>query len=329
MPERNVGLMQNDTTARPLAAIAIGLGAALLSWMLLSRDAPWIQASDFTYPWLGARAILRGADPYTEVFSTPTPWGPFMLYPGPAFVVALPFAWLPAQLAGACFVGVGAGLLAFFIAPSGYWRLLLFISAPLIQAAGSAQWSPLLTACALWAPALGLLAAKPTIAAPLLAMQARVAAVRSAIIGGAVVTAASFALAPHWLAGWWAALHGPGTVGQYAVPILSPAGIFIALAAVRWRRPEGRLLLAMACVPQKMMFYDQLPLLLIPATRREMAFAVCASLIAYAASLQLPWVTNDASAVTARLTPLVILGVYWPALLLVLARRTPEPATVS
>jgi hypothetical protein len=311
---------------RLLVAFVVGAGAAVFCWFMLARGRPWMQASDFTYPWIGARAILDRADPYVVVHHVPTPWGPFMLYPAPAFLVALPVAWLPAQLAGSVFVGVSTGLLAFVLIPFGGWRLLLLLSAPTIQAATCAQWSPLLTACALWMPALGILAAKPTIGLPLFAMQPRPrVALRYAVLGGSLLVALSFALVPHWLTGWWAATHGPGMIGQYASPITSPFGWILALAALRWRRPEGRLLLAMACVPQKLMFYDQLPLMLIPGTWRELQVAVFLSLVAYAIGLQFPWAIGDPGAVTARLTPLVVVGLYWPALVLVLMRPNRAP----
>ena len=40
------------------------------------------------------------------------------------------------------------------------------------------------------------------------------------------------------------------------------------LAMLRWRRPEGRLVAAMACVPQTYFSCDQLPPLLVPVIAR-------------------------------------------------------------
>ena len=40
------------------------------------------------------------------------------------------------------------------------------------------------------------------------------------------------------------------------VPIAVQGGALLALALLRWRRADARLLLAMACVPQSMMLYD-------------------------------------------------------------------------
>ncbi len=41
------------------------------------------------------------------------------------------------------------------------------------------------------------------------------------------------------------------------------------LALTRWRQPEAGLLLVLACMPQRMGFYDQLPLLLVARNLRQ------------------------------------------------------------
>ena len=302
------------------AALIIGAAVAALTYALLRIGGPALYASDFTYAWLGARAIATGSDPYRAVLTAPVPWSRFMLYPAPAFFIAFPFAWLPVKLAGAAFVGVGAGLLAFFAVRQGTWRLALFISAPMLQACASVQWSPLLTACALYAPALGLLAAKPNLAIPLIGMQQSARAYRFAIIGGAILLAAGLVAVPHWVEGWLSAIHAASAPGRYATPIGSLVGFPLILAALRWRRPEARLLLLMACVPQKILFYDQLPLLLIPGTRREMTLTVGCSLIAYLYALQFPWLGVRADVVTANILPAVVVGLYWPGLWMVWRR---------
>jgi hypothetical protein len=308
------------------AALLIGSAAAAATYALLRVGGPGLYASDFTYAWVGARAIATGSDPYRAVLTGAVPWSRFMLYPAPAFLVSLPFAWLPVQLAGALFVGVGAGFLAFFAARQGAWRLTLFMSAPMIQACASVQWSPLLTACALYAPALGLLAAKPNLAIPLIGMQRNARAYVFAVIGGAILLIAGFVISPHWVSGWLSAIHAASAPGRYATPIGSLFGFPLVLAALRWRRPEARLLLLMACVPQKILFYDQLPLLLIPCSRREMTLAVGCSLVAYLYALQFPWLGVRADVVTANILPAVVVGLYWPGVWMVLRRANEGPA---
>ena len=52
------------------------------------------------------------------------------------------------------------------------------------------------------------------------------------------------------------------------------------LAILRWRRPEARLLIALACVPQSMLLYETVPLFLVPRTFRESALLVALSYVA-------------------------------------------------
>ena len=60
---------------------------------------------------------------------------------------------------------------------------------------------------------------------------------------------------------------------NWYVPALSVwqgGGPLLALAALRWRRPEARLLLGLAIVPQNFIWYDQLLLFLVPTRPREL-----------------------------------------------------------
>jgi hypothetical protein len=152
-------------------------------------------------------------------------------------------------------------------------------------------------------------------------MQRSRAFLAAALIGGAVLLLVSFLLLPGWLPEWLQASRLAARAGGYHIPILKPLGAPLLLGALRWRTPEGRLLLAMAVMPQKMLFYDQLPLMLIARNRRDMLLAVTASLLALAFSLRFSWTTPEAND---RLAPIVLIGCYLPALLLVLRRPTAE-----
>jgi hypothetical protein len=46
-------------------------------------------------------------------------------------------------------------------------------------------------------------------------------------------------------------------------------GPLVLLALLKWRRPEARLLAAMACVPHTLLPYETLPLFLVPQTWLE------------------------------------------------------------
>jgi len=170
---------------------------------------------------------------------------------------------------------------------------------------------------------MACLAAKPTIGLSLVAMQSTLKFVRPALIGGAVLLTLSFALQPHWLPEWLTASGLAARAGGYWIPATTPLGAVLSLAAMRWRRPEARLLLVLAWTPQKLLFYDQLPLLLIPSTRRQMQVVVLLSLFGFLATLGGSWANVEA---TRRLLPAVIVCLYWPALFLVFYRRAaPAP----
>jgi hypothetical protein len=63
------------------------------------------------------------------------------------------------------------------------------------------------------------------------------------------------------------------------------AGGFVALLGLfRWRRPEARLLVALACVPQTMLLYEALPPFLIPRTIGEVVVLLVASVSAQVVS---------------------------------------------
>jgi hypothetical protein len=104
-------------------------------------------------------------------------------------------------------------------------------------------------------------------------------------------------------------------VESHPAPIATPFGIALILAALRWREKEGRLLLAMACVPQLLFFADQLPVYLVARTRAQMAvLALCGTIAWLAWFVQLK--TGDLY--VPRAAPYVMIGVYAPALLMVL-----------
>jgi hypothetical protein len=97
-------------------------------------------------------------------------------------------------------------------------------------------------------------------------------------------------------------------------------GIVLALSVLRWRRREARLLFFMALAPQNGFFYDQLPLLLVPQTRMEMILIAAASQIAYYFANTTPLFGSDVPAWSAQFFPYMVVGMYLPALVLVLRR---------
>jgi hypothetical protein len=89
----------------------------------------------------------------------------------------------------------------------------------------------------------------------------------------------------------------------------------LLLALVRWRRPEARLLAALACVPQTSALNETLPLYLVARNRAQVAVL---ALLSYVPEI---FDTDRVPTLADRLTvlwPWLLLCCYLPALALVL-----------
>lgn len=193
----------------------------------------------------------------------------------------------------------------------GRWRLLIFASAPMLLAIKSAQWAPLLYAGLLLPWLAPFAICKPTLGMPVLAQY------RSRNVWIAVFLAVAFSLAlmPSWPLRWLSQTRDYGGF----VPLLSlPLGPVLLLAALRWRDPASRWLLLMAIVPQHVLFYDQLLLLAVARTRRELLWLlVCGwagllGALAAWSTLLTPWAQH-----------VILACCYLPALAVVVYRRIP------
>jgi hypothetical protein len=248
---------------RVAVAIPIAVAAALAAWLAFQR-VPEMMARDFTYPWWGARALLSGENPYDTIRPTgPPPNDLWFMYPLTAPIAVIPFARLPAQLAGALFSGLSAGLLAFVLSANGGLRsFLVFLSPSFGFAIVLGQWSPLLVAASFAVPLSWALVCKPTIGLPLFLYRP---SWRAAIICSAFLLL-SILIQPSWPLDWW---RNTQRLEGHFLPVLRPFGFLGVLAFLRWRRPEGRLVGGMTLVPQNLYFYDQLPLFLAATTVRR------------------------------------------------------------
>ena len=101
-------------------------------------------------------------------------------------------------------------------------------------------------------------------------------------------------------------------------PILRPAGFLVALALLRWKQPEARLLFALACVPQTSSWYETLLPLLVARTKREMQVMVFASGLGYL--MQIAFLSPNREIASADIGILIVVYVYLPALAIVLRR---------
>lgn len=242
------------------------MSAALCYARLVSAE---LAAADFTFPWRGARFLLAGENPYAMVRPEgPYPYNDWLYYPLPALLLVIPFAPLPGSLAGALFIGLSSGLLAYGLLREGAHRLIVFASAPYLYAVITCQWAPLIAAAALLPNLAPALLVKPNLGLPVLVAYGR----RRHLLLCAAALLLSFAIWPAWPAAWLAAV--PQHLNY--IPLLSWWGPLLLLALWRWRAPAARLLLAMAAAPQRLL-YDQVALWLVPATPRQSLALTAAS----------------------------------------------------
>jgi hypothetical protein len=292
-------------------AVLIGFLGGLLCYLRLASFHD--HAADFTLPLYGARYLLAGQNPYT----TPYPVDAPLYYPLPAVLVALPLAGLPDVWAGAVFFGISSGLLAFGLLRDGWYRLILFLSAPYLMALGWAQWPPFVMATILLPWLYPLAICKPNIGLPLMATFPS----RRGILLSVGILLASLLVLPSWPLGWWANLGQ----NRHVAPLLVMPGILLLLALIRWRTPEARMLVILAILPQRLFFSDQLVLWLIPSTARTTLLLTLASWLGFFGWISLA----DGSTTTSPFW--VVTFVYLPALALVLwplvqRKKQPQPA---
>ena len=304
--------------ARLGLSLGVGLAGGAVSWYFWTI--PHTNPSDFAQLWAAARGFLQGVNPYEVVGpGRPFEWDFPLLYPLPAVVAAVPFALLPLHLADALFVGLGAAVLAWAL--TSRWlnnpQLAVFGSVAYLFALQLSQWSPLLMGAALL-PGWGwLLACKPTSAVAVFCGYPN----RRVLIGAAAFGVVTAVLWPWWIRDWLAAVQ---TAAHMTPPILHTGGFILLLAALRWRRPEGRVLLVLSCVPHTPVLYEVLPLFLIPRIIEEAALlAVLTYAVQFAVAAGAPY--SDMAAQMARMGEWTVWLVYMPALVLVLRRPNVAP----
>lgn len=271
---------------------------------------------DFEFLWRGARHWADGRDPYAlRPWVRGWPLPDRLFYPFPALLTVWPLHWLSLPAAAAVFVSIPAGIVAWQLTRTSLWPLLALATPSFVLAAILGQWSPWFLVAMQW-PLLGFLfTCKPTLGLACLTFRPT----RSAVVGCAVLVLLSLALWPRWPLDW---LHNLKSVSEHPAPIMTPTGVLLGLAALRWRQREARLLIAMALVPQLLFFADQLPLMLVARNRRE------ALLLALGGWLSAGfWFVHQSAEFGAVLAaaPYVMAGVYLPALWIVLRRPNEGP----
>jgi hypothetical protein len=292
---------------RLAVATCFALLAGLVSWR--AQYVAHAGGSDHVILQRAAQIFVSGGDPYQIGSSSHLPtlfWRFF--YPLPSIVLGFPFMWLDPERAAIGFIVCSAFLLGFALTRDGLERVPIAFSVSFITAVQFAQSSPLILALALVPATRALSMLKPNLG---LAVFAWKPAWRHVFVAVALFTL-PLIVWPDWPRRWLISVrsspmhHAPAMVGVGALALLS---------ALRWRRPEARLLFAMTIVPHGLYFYDDLPLWLIAQTRRDaIALTVCSWLG------WLAWNITSTGPRVIDMQPWVTVSLYVPALIMVLAR---------
>lgn len=320
-----------DRRARWLLATLIAVICAFYTWFQHSYFIAQRVAPDSLFLWRAANLLLAGADPWSaEAWSqgaallgaTGDPAWQVTLqdslyYPIPAVILWLPLAPLPFLAASTLFNAAGAFVFVMAVTRDGLVRAWMCGSVPFMFAMRFGQWSPLIAAAWVYPWLAGILVAKPNLGLPVFLARPswRAAALCSAMLILPTV------FAPSWVSGWLQNVStdmGRSTPHPAPVTLFFGAGAVLLLAALRWRRPEARLFLALACLPQLPYWADQLPLMLIAQTRREVLGMLLVTLIGFSGWLAVAPGTGD---FVDTIRPVAVLCTYLPALLVILRRR--------
>ena len=296
----------------------IAVGVALAAGGVVITDALYnpTGATDLDQLWHAARALRHGLDPYQVIGpgGAVFHWDWAFYYPLTAAVLLLPLSFLPLLAARVVFAMLSSGALAYGLSAGPRWRLFVLASASFLWAAGSGQWSVLFTASLLIPWLAVIYPVKPNLAVAYVAGQDRL---RTAwLVGWAALVLVSVVIGGWWVPDWLAAL---GTAPHFRPYVFHIGGPLLLLAVLRWRQREARLLLAMSVVPMTTMIYETLPLLLIPATRRECLLLVVLANVASAVQLTLVHAPTEAEYIW-RYGDITLWLVYVPALVMILRR---------
>ena len=312
------------TTTRTRCALALGVAliAAGLSWAFWSS--PQGLPSDLAQVWAATHSLLQGQNPYDAIgpgrtFDWPYP----LLYPLTAVVALIPLAPLPLRLVDPVFTGLGFGLFAWAVTRQGLLTpaLVSLVSVAAILTLKTSQWSLLLTGAAL-VPTCGfLLIAKPTIGLALFAAYPH----WKTALGCGVLLLASLFIRPSWLIDWRSTF---ASAPHVVAPVMQWGGPLLLLSAFKWRRPEARLLLGLACVPHTPSPMDTIPLYLIPQTWFQAWVLWGLGFLAFIGHHESgPYLTRTESYAGAAQWDVAL--VYLPCLVAVLARPNVMPVTTQ
>jgi hypothetical protein len=267
----------NFPGVRARLAVAVGIGLILFAICVPpAGERTVLYGNDFLQLWRGARSwIIDDRSPYEVQAAV----GRVALYyPAPALVAVLPAAWLPFWAARAMLAALTGGLLAYALTARAWWPLYLLASGSFFEALAVAQISPLLLLGVLIPPLGVLYVIKPSIGLMLWSFRPTLVA----LVGGLAVVLITVIVYPAWPWEWLAAIHGAMLL---RAPVTQPFGWLLLLALFRWRRPDARLLAAMACVPHTISLHEAFPLGLALRSRHQMLVFACGTWVIYGMQL--------------------------------------------
>ena len=279
-------------------ALLIVVKAQLIGW-----------TTDWHVFWTAGHAVVRGQDAYAAVLDLAN--GYPLFYPGPALLLLAPFGLLSSKMAWLAWAAVTGGLFGLAAGRHGRGLWVGALSACFAEAVTFGQWVPLLMAASILPWLSGALVVKPSIGAALWLWRPT----RSAVVGGLALLLLSLLVVPGWPADWVAALRHT----NHVAPIARPWGWLLLLAALRWRSPEGRLLLALACIPQTTSLYESLPLFLVCRQRWDAyLLAVLSHVAAFVQDQYYSAPGQVLETVIADRWPVFLVALWLPALVMVL-----------
>lgn len=257
---------------------------------------------DMTIALCAADQLVSGQDPYGTPCQFEYRGNVAASYPLTAAVVMLPFVAFSPWSGCLAFATFSAIMAYGLIRDGRYWRLMVFISLPYVNAFQLCQWSPLALAAYFLPGLMPLALAKPQLALPTMLSRPD----KARLFTCAAFVALPFLLVPDWP---WRWLPQTGHYDGYIPLLCLPFGPLLFLSLLRWRNRDARLLFVMSLMPQRWL-YDHLLLRALPSSPRDLLALIYIEWFAVLLPSRL--------GVAVPYPHVLLLGAYLPALWLVL-----------
>ncbi len=279
--------------------------ATFLGWRTYVHEvAAGMTGGDFGHFRNAALDVLAGKNPYDAGV---------IPYPLPTLLLVAPLTPLPPVVGAGVFTGIGVAALTYGLLTRLGWQGLAMLASPAFFLGWFyLQWSPLIVAGAFLPWLGGLSIAKPNVGIAPFAYRPAWSAVTVSV----ALFVISFFIVPTWFTDWLTDI--PQQRAPHTAPLLWPLGAAGLVGAFRWRRPEGRALMAMTLVPLNPQIYDHLGVwLATPQWKDSLILSACGwvGFVAFLATAPHD-LTRDPFSAHLSLG----LGVYLPAAILILRR---------